>query len=456
MPLDPGRPWDEQNESMEGFMKKQTIVIALLLLIAVFGLPAAANYNFDGFPLTTSSSGTVYGGVYTGVGDNDGQTFTSATVNHTSNYTLPDGIDVKWARLYVDAWCGTEFYNGTVNVSFNGGPWQSEFYNGDQDNNPNCWGSGHGVLWVWFDQTNNVRSGINRVDVKSTIYNNRVFRAVLVCAYNDTDGCGPLVNYWVNDGNYNLHYDGGGIPYPTDNTTTWFNGTAYNATVGLDDVCCAKLTTVYHASGGGLNGQASEPDYLYFNVIPTRKDHAPYYHHPNQLGDDGDTTYGDDDYADGPQWTMKTERVKPLLSPTNNNATFWRGHNASNGPIYHHDTCTIPDGAEGEAYLHPMLAVLVVDPGTYATMSMVGGGVDNYFGLPLMDSEPVTTALASIAAAPGVPVFVLRYNSTSSPPAFETCMFMNGAAAGQFTMLDPVRGYIAKQSAAKTLVWTSK
>ena len=73
-------------------MREQTIVIALLLLIAVFGLPAAAYYDFDGFPLTTSSSGTVYGGVYTGVGDNDADGVAEIT-NYTTNYTLPDGID---------------------------------------------------------------------------------------------------------------------------------------------------------------------------------------------------------------------------------------------------------------------------------------------------------------------------------------------------------------------------
>ena len=432
--------------------------MALLLLIAVFGMPAAANWSFDGTPLTTSSTGTVYGGVYVGTGDNDNQTFTSPTVNHTSNYTLPDGIDVRWARLYVDAWCGNELNTGWVNVSLNGNSWQSEFYNGTNCNNPNCLGGGNGVLWAWFDQTNDVISGINRVDVKSTIFNGRVYRAVLVCAYNDTDGCGHLVNYWVNDGNYNLHYAGGGIGWNTDSTTTSFNGMAYNATIGLDEVCCAKLTTAYHASGGGADACSPEPDYLYFGVIPTSTDHSPYYHRPNQLGDDGDTTYGDDDYADGPApyWTMKSECVKPLLSPTNNNATWWRGYNASNGAIYHHDTFTEPAGAEGEAYLHPLLAVLVVKTTRhYAEMNMVGGGVDNFFGLPLMDSQPVSTAVSSLTF-PAIG-YVQRYNSTAL--AWESCYLRNGQAlpSSQFTMLDPVRGYTARPSVGTgPLIWTSE
>ena len=48
-------------------------------------------------------------------------------------------------------------------------------------------------------------------------------------------------------------------------------------------MCDAKLTTVFHASCGG-DGTQSELDYLYFNVIPTTTNHAPYYHLPNQMG----------------------------------------------------------------------------------------------------------------------------------------------------------------------------
>ena len=445
--------------------------MALLLLLAVSGLSAARSFghDFDGHPLETSSNGTVYGGVCVSVGDKDSETFTSSTVNHTSNYILPNGIDVKWARLYVDAWGGNAGSRGWINVTFNEYTCNAH-YDPPWANLPiwGTWGSGNGVVWAWFNVTDNVTSGVNRVDVKSTIYNGRVYRAVLVCAYNDTDGCGHLVNYWVNDGNYNLHYDGGS-GYVIDNTTTWFNGTAYNATdcnatdcnaTDCPKVCCAKLTTVYHASGGGA-GQASEPDYLYFNVIPTRTDHAPYYHRPNQLGDDGDTTYGDDDYADGPApyWTMKSECVKTLLSPTNNNATFWRGHNASNGPIYHNDSYNIPDGAEGEAYLHPMLAVLVVKTTRhYAEMGLIGihssGKNNNYFGLPMMNDEPVPTALSAILPYLEYPAGKLyRYNSSTQQ--WESCIIMSGNVVGGFTTVDPVKGYCAKPSQNCTLTWTS-
>jgi len=435
-------------------MRKQTIVIALLLLIAVFGLPASANYDFNGFPLTTSSSGTVYGGVYTGVGDNDAVSETNPCL---TNYTLPNTADPVWARVYVDAWGGTEANTGWINMSFNGNS-QSVFYDGTNDINSNCWGSGHGVVWVWFDVTNNVTPGINRVNATSTIYGQDIIRVVLVCAYNDTDGCGHLTNYWVNDGNYNLHYNGTEYPYnyEVDNTTTWFNGTAFNASAGgvCRPVSCAKLTTVYHASGGGTGGTASEPDCLYFNVIPTLVNHSPYYHLPNQLGDDGNNQYGvewgDDDYANGTLFTLKSTDVTCLLNATNNSATFWRGHDDDDdGWIYHNANWTIPTGAEGEAYVHPCIAVLTVNTTTvYAEMSMVGPNVINLFGLPLMNSEPVITALDSISYSR-----VYRYNSTAlgweayryGQPGFST-----------FTMLDPVRGYMVKPNDNTPLTWTSE
>jgi len=387
-------------------MKKHIIAMALLLLIAVFGLPAAANYSYDGSELTTNASGTVYGDVYVGVGDNDNHA-TAKVTNYTTNYTLPKGIDVQWARVYVDAWCGNEYHIGWINVSFNGGPWQKVFYNGTNDTNTSCWGSGHGVVLAGFYQdASNFTAGMTqRAAVRSTVFNGRVYRAVLVCAYNDTDGCKHnSTNYWVNNGNYNLHYAGPSGTMPvTDNTTTYFNGTALNATSwagvrGMELERCAKLTTVYHASGGGPYGGSPEPDYAYFNVIPTRTDHSPYYENKfHYLG-------YDDDYADEQQWTLKTECLhRNMINVTDNNLTFWRGRNASNGLIYHNSSWGEPAGAEGEAYLHPMLAVLAVrsEPNSYLTKNIVGSYKDNPISLPWTDCECTQTALSSLGLNPG-------------------------------------------------------
>jgi len=443
-------------------MRKQTIVIALLLLIAVFGLPAAAYWSYDGFSLDPRSSGTVTGDVYVGVGDNDGSGFTNQTlnINYTTNYTLPANITVDWARVYVDAWGGNQDNNGTINMSLNGGPWRSEFYDGTLCTNPDCRGSGHGVVWVWFNETN-VTPGINQVNVTSTLFEGRIIRVVLVCAYNDTSmplvtGERTLVHYWVNDGNYNLHYNGT-VGYPqTDNTTAWFNGT-----VVTNDCTHAKLATVYHASGGGANGNEAEPDYLYFNVIPTLLNHSPYYHRPNQLGDNGDAFIGDDDYADGGQFTLRSWDVTGLINATNNSATFWRGHDDNDdGWIYHNMTWTNSTGAEGEAYLHPSIAVFTAksccaQKERYAWMELEyvsGASTMNVISLPLMENESISTAFGSIQ---GDYIYVHRYNPTTG--SWET---YNPAQPNPpfsaFNVLDPLRGYVVDATSDCTLTWTSK
>ena len=430
-------------------MRKQTIVIALLLLLAVFGLPAAADYRFDGYELTTRGSGTVSGGVYTGVGDNNNEGF-AENWNYTTNYTLPNDITVDWAEVYIDAWGCTENNAGWINLSFNQEPWQKVFYNATNDNNLSCWGSGHGVIIVHLDQTNNVKSGTNRVDVRSSVCNGRIIRATLVCAYNnDTEGAGYAINYCANAGNRNLHYNYTSSGVAVDNTTTWFNGTVDPDKHQKKRFSNAKLTTVFHASGGGLNGGSPEPDYAYFNVIPKLLNHSPYYHRPNQLGDDGDEYYGDDDFADGQQFTLRTDEVTDLTNAPDNSVTYWRGCDVDNsGDIYHNSTWTNSTGAEGEAYLHPCIAVLTVNTTkTYATKGFVGSAV-NIFGLPLTESEPVSTALTSIGS---VYFNVYRYNSTGE--LWET---YRKFGAKDFTDIDPARGYSVSPTNDCTLRWIAQ
>lgn len=445
-------------------MRKQTIVIALLLLIAVFGLPAAADYAFDGFPLTTSSTGTVYGGVYTGVGDNNDEGFTkNPPCNYTTNHTLPDTAIPVWTRVYVYAWGGNPDEVGWINVSFNEGQWQHRFYNGTYDAHSDTWGSSCGTIFAGFDQTSGVKSGTNRVDVRSTVFNGRIMRTVLVCAYNDSDGCGYLTNYWVNDGNYNLHYNNAtGHTYYVDNTTAWFNGTAFNASAETCGGRQAKLTTVHLASGNTYTGDP-ENDFLYFNVIPTLVNHSPYYHLPNQLGDDGNNQYGaewgDDDVAGSMNFDLQTFDVTSLVNATDNSATFWRGHDGDgDGVIFHDLDFGNSAGAEGEAYIHPALAVLTVNGIRHVNKTVVGNGIVNIFGLPLINSEPVVDSLSSLN--PGTDVkFVNRWNNSKTPQGWDTCTLhptLGVLPGSDFDTLDPVVGYQIKLlSGDLMLLWTS-
>jgi hypothetical protein len=361
--------------------------------------------------------------------------------------------------VYIYAWGGNPDEVGWINVSFNEGQWQRRFYNGTNDTHPDTWGSSCGTIFAGFDQTSNVTSGTNRVDVRSTVFNGRIMRTVLVCAYNDSDGCGYLTSYWVNDGNYNLHYDNaGGHQYYVDNTTTWFNGPAFNASANVCGGRLAKLTTVHLASGNTQTGDP-ENDFLYFNVIPTHVNHSPYYHLPNQLGDDGNNQYGvewgDDDVAGSMNFDLQTFDVTSLVNATDNSATFWRGHDDDDdGVIFHDPDWSNSTGAEGEAYLHPTLAVLTVNSPRHVNRTMLVG-VNNFFGLPLVKSEDISTALSSILMNDNIRK-VYRYNS--SKLGWDSCTIINDVvySGSDFTVLDPVEAYSVKpRNTDCTIVWTS-
>ena len=418
-------------------MRKRNIVIpiAVMIAVAVFSVPAIANWQYDGYDLSTSSSGTVYGGTYVSVGDNDAQSLSP----YITNFSVPSGT-THWAGLYVDAWGGTETSTGWVNVTFNSQTLTPVFINGINDNNANAWGAGHGRWWIYYDVTNYVTQGAsNQATVTSTLYNGRIIRAVLVDIHDDTDGCGHVTYYWVNDGNKNLHYNGStGYPYDVDSTATQFSGT-------VPCICKAELTTI-HGAGSNTDNHQPEPDYLYFNAVED-------YHRPNQLGDDGNETWGDDDIADDPYgFDLHSFDVTNLTKTSGNSATFWRGHDDNgDGWIWHNPQWNISVGAEGEAYVHPVLAVLTVNSTKhYLTKSMVGGSA-NVFSIPVMDSESISTALSSISSHYQ---FVNRYNTTTKVWDTYNKNFPFPPLSA-FTTIDPGIGYQVSPSSC-TLTWTSQ
>jgi hypothetical protein len=415
-------------------MGKRNIVIPIAVMIAVvvFSVPAMAGWSYDGATLSTSSSGTVYGDVYISDGDKHNEGYW----NYVTNINVPAGT-TKWARLYVDAWGQNETYTGWINITFNGHACAPVFVNGTGGLVPDVgWGSGHGVWWIYCDVTSNVTQGAsNQAVVTSTLGGGRIKRVILVDAYNDTDGCGHVTYYWVNDGNKNLHYNGSaGYPTDLDNTITWFNGTN-------ECKSTAELFTIYAAGGNAGN---AEPDYLYYNAFEA-------YQRPNQLGDDGNETWGDDDIAEK-YFDMLSFDVTNLTKSTGNNATFWRGHDDDgDGWIFHDSDYQNATGAEGEAYVHPMLAVLTVNSTKdYLTKSIVGGAA-NLFSVPVIDSESISTALSSIEPYN----FINRYNSTTQ--AWETYdSEYPDPPDSDFNTIDPGIGYQVAPSSARTLTWTSQ
>jgi hypothetical protein len=412
--------------------------IALLpIIFCLSAVMATATYSVDGFSLNTTSSGNVYGGVFVSYGDNAGL----AATPYTSNYNLPAG-NASWGRLYVGVWGGNQYSTGWINTTLNNIVVGNISLGGDVDTNPiysegtNVYSSGNGVWWVSYNVKDNITMGaINTATARTGgTFIGSVYGIVLAAAYNDTDGAGLITQYWINEGNVNLHGNSS-FPQVLDNTTALFNGAIDGKYTN------AKLSTVY------LTGTSGEPDYLYFNAVED-------YHRLHQLGDDGNETIGSDDIArssTGGYFDFLSFDVTHLVSPNNNFASYWRGYDNN------HDGWISADygfsGLEGEAYVHPVLSVLTVNTTrTHLTKNLVGGGATNIFSLPLSDSEDITSALSSLGSEYK---FVSRWNSTIG--VWDTYI-KKYPSSSPFTKLDPGVGYSVQTLNAYDCIleWNSK
>ena len=284
------------------------VVIAVLVLLSA--PQAVADYNYDGVPSTNQlnevEQDIVYGSVYVDGGHGVGKS------PYTQSFNVPEG-EIKWAQLYVGVWGGSETKTGSVDVTFNNEELGETLeLEGEADTNPNVYCSGHGVYWIVYNVKENQATGpVDAVVTTSGTIDGRVYGVVLVAVIEEKDGKDvPEVQYWINEGNVNLHGTGwSGIYGTNDEAVAEFDGT-----VDVDKFAAARLTTVY------LTGSPGENDYLYFNE--------------NKLCD-GDNC---DDIANSKQnFDFKTFDVIDYIEEDNNEATFELGD---------------------EDYLHPVLAVL--------------------------------------------------------------------------------------------------
>lgn len=280
------------------------VVIAVLVLLST--PPAVADYNFDGVPFTDQlekvTSGTVKGGVYVDGGHGLGPS------PYTQSFNVPEG-EVIWAQLYVGVWGGNEVNTGSVEVTFNNKELGALDLKGEADTNSNVYCSGNGVYWIYYKVIDNTTSGpVDAVVTTSGEIDGRVYGVVLVAVYKESDG--EQVEYWINDGNVNLHGPGWSGEHGTnDEALADFSGT-----VDVDTFAAARLSVVY------LTGTPSLNDYLYFN---------------DEKLCDGDNC---DDIANSKQsFDIKTFDVIDYIEKDNNEAKFELGD---------------------EDYLHPVLAVL--------------------------------------------------------------------------------------------------
>jgi hypothetical protein len=229
---------------------KFVIPIAVLVLLTAFSTPALANYNFDGFPLTTRTNGTVHGGVFIDY-------VPGAEDTQTGYFDVPNG-NIKWAYLYTGIWGGTENYEGWVNVTFNGDYTSNNlgpiWIRGKNDTNPNVWGSGHGKHWMYYNVTDLTNAGSTNSATVSKInatdpggnFDGDPYGIVLVVVYKGGDNPKDL-RYWINDGSDGLNYI-----TPHDAGTTYFNGAVDTANVTDANLTMVHLTAYAPPVDDGL------------------------------------------------------------------------------------------------------------------------------------------------------------------------------------------------------------
>ena len=233
------KPFDQTSLKFDAqTFLKFVISIAILVILAALSTPALANYNFNGFSVTTRTNGTVHGGVFIDY-------VPGAEDTQTGSFDVPTG-NIKWAYLYTGIWGGTESYEGWVNVTFNGDYTHNNlgpiWIRGQNDTNPNVWGSGHGKHWVYYNVTNLTNAGCTNIANVSKInatdpggnFDGDPYGIVLVVVYEG--GSNPKdLRYWVNEGSDGLNYVNS-----HDYGTTNFDGA-----VDTNKVMDANLTMVH-------------------------------------------------------------------------------------------------------------------------------------------------------------------------------------------------------------------
>ena len=207
----------------------------------IFHISTRPGYNWKGFPLETTKSGTVNGGVYI-YGRN--YFYDSDNYNVTENFEVPNGT-IQWAHFYYGIWGGNPCAAGWINLTWTNASGQTEFTNfigpydtfecqgltrtigedpaqdthaGSNDHHEYNWGSTCGKWTGYFDVTDIVTSGVNIANTNTENgfiapcddLDARQYGGTLVVVYEGGDNP-KEIDYWINEGTMGFNYQTGGI-----------------------------------------------------------------------------------------------------------------------------------------------------------------------------------------------------------------------------------------------------
>jgi subtilase family serine protease len=323
---------------------KKSYILIIFLLVLLIPL-AGADYSYEGIAFTPDAQGTIRGELYIDGGHGLGFTPYSQTFN------VPDGT-VRFGRLYVGIWGGTEYYEGWVQPSFNGQTLEKLQLSGINDKSENVYCAGHGVYWVCFDVSSLTESGENTVEILTSSgeagskIDGRIYGTVLVAACDNPNA--PLISYQLFSGNENLHGKG------------WSKGSGdtkdraeidFDLSQNLENIQDAELSVVY------LTGSKGLPDYLEFNKImlgtsPSYLSDMGFQEQATDIANEDSYDASGDEGISSNYFDVENFNVLEYLQTGNNSLCFVRG-------IDLNQDGNIGD-SEGEDYLHPVLASLVL------------------------------------------------------------------------------------------------
>jgi len=320
------------------------IILFVFSLSLLISIPlTGASYSFEGLPLTPDAQGTFQGEVY--IDGGHGLAFPP----YSENFSVPDGT-VRWARLYIGVWGGTENYEGWVQPEFNGQKLEQLPLAGVNDESKDVYCAGHGVYWVSYDVSNVTKNGKNMVNVLTSKgepgnkLDGRVYGAVLAAACEDNKA--STVSYQLLSGNVNLHGKGWSGTLANSNDMTNVNFSCGQALSSKDT---ANLSVVY------LTGSRGLPDYLEFNgkMLGTSPANLSekYGENVRDIADEISNDASGGEGSTSRYFDIESFNVLDYLQ-ANNSAVFVRGIDMNgDGEI---------DEQEGEDYLHPVLAALIL------------------------------------------------------------------------------------------------
>ncbi|MFA5295810.1 MAG: DUF3344 domain-containing protein [Methanoregulaceae archaeon] len=306
----------------------------------------SAVYDFEGIPFKTVAQGEVTGNVLV---------FAEYGLRNppiTLEFDVP--YEIQWARTYVGVWGGTPRYTGWVQTTVNDQPFEKLMLYGQDDRTPNVYCTGYGVYWVAYDTTALCVQGHNTIVARTSLgepenkLDGRIYGVMTVLVVKDPKG--GNTQYWVFEGNENLHGEGWSGLNPTQHEEATVSIPVPD-TAGLQH---ANLTVVYLTSTRG------QPDYLQFNG----QDLGPVVSGPNypegarDIADERsfNAGYTINGGIDGRYFDIEIFDITSLVKSGRNDVTFFRGRDLDGDGII----TETGEKPEGEDYLHPVNVILTL------------------------------------------------------------------------------------------------